>query len=106
LPETISKIKVTKSNTSEEERARWAKLHTYRSEESKEKSRETLRQFNRARWRPVEITNIFTKEKFIYSSLKEAASGIDVHVGTIRWALKRKSLIKKFYSITDVKAKS
>ena len=55
LPETILKIKATKSNASEEERALlirriWgAKLHIYRSEESKEKSRERLREFNRAR---------------------------------------------------------
>jgi len=28
-----------------------------------------LREFNRARQRPVEITNILTREKFMYNSL-------------------------------------
>lgn len=54
----------------------------------------------------MEITNVLTNEKIIYPTLKEAAIGLDVHLNTVKRALKVKSLIKKIYSITDVKAKS
>ena len=89
-----------------EERARVGKLHTYRTEESKEKARERIFEINRAKARSVEVTNVLTNEKIIYSTLKEAASGLNVHLNTVKRALKVKSLIKKIYDITDVKAKS
>jgi group I intron endonuclease len=111
--ETMIKLRAIakKRNESEEERARVGKLQQYRSEESKKKGsqkcwREKILEINRAKARSVEITNVLTNEKIIYPTLKEAAEGLDVHLNTVKRALKVKSLIKKIYSITDVKAKS
>ena len=92
-------------NESEKERARVGKLHSYRSEESKKRARELILEINRAKARSVEVTNVLTNEKIIYPTIKEAASGLDVHLNTVKRALKVKSLIKKIYKITDVKAK-
>ena len=54
----------------------------------------------------MEVTNVLTNEKIIYPTLVEAASGLNVHLNTVKRALKLKSLIKKIYDITDVKEKS
>lgn len=106
--ETMDKLRIIAKmrNESEEERARVGNLHSYRTEESKEKARERILEINRAKARSVEVTNVLTNEKFIYPTIKEAASGLNVHLNTVKRALKVKSLIKKTYSIKDVKAKS
>lgn len=106
--ETMAKLLAIakKRNESEEERVRMGKLHIYRSEESKKKARELILKINQAKARSVGVTNVFTKEKTIYPTLKEAGSGLGVHLNTVKRALKVKSLIKKTYSISDVKAKS
>jgi group I intron endonuclease len=105
--ETMAKLKVIAKmrNESAEEKARVGNLHSYRSEESKKKARERILEINRAKARSMEVTNVFTSEKFIYPTIKEADSGLNVHLNTVKRALKIKSLIKKTYSIIAVKAK-
>jgi len=106
--ETMVKLReiAKKRNESEEERTRVSKLHEYRLEESKRKARERILEINRVKARPLEVTNILTNEKIIYPTLKEAAIGLGVHLNTVKRALKAKSLIKKIYSVADVKVKS
>jgi hypothetical protein len=102
--ETKAKLSEIAKNRvlTEETKARVSKMHTYRSKESKEKDVERLKEFSRARSRPVEVTNVLTNETIIYSSISQAASGLDVYPNSVRNALKSGKLIKKTYKTSYV----
>ena len=95
--ETMAKLREIAKLRNEvaEERSRVGKMHTYRTEETKKRARERILEINQAKARIVEVTNVMTNEKIIYPTLKEAASGLNVHLNTAKRALKLKSLIKK-----------
>ena len=63
--ETMVKLREIAKNRNEllEERARVGKMHSYRTEESKEKARERILEINRIKARSVEVTNVLTNEK-------------------------------------------
>ena len=87
---------------SEEEKTRASKMYLYRSKESKEQDIERLLKLNAAKSYPVEVMNVLTNEKTLYSSLSKAAPELGVARSTITRALKNKTLIKEIYRISYV----
>lgn len=59
---------------SDEVKARVSKLYIYRAKESKEKDLERLLELNAAKSHPIEVIDLSTNDKTVYSSLRQAAS--------------------------------
>ena len=104
---TITKFRETRKNKvySDKEKARISKLHLYRSSESRQKDRERLIEFNIAKSHPIEIINVFSSQKTFYSSIRQAASELNVAHTSIRRAINGKRLLKATYKISYVNKK-
>lgn len=86
------------------QRKRRLRFLVFTSSNVRSKNRERILEINRAKARSLEVTNVLTASKKItYPTIKEAALGLNVHLNTVKRALKRKSLIRKIYNITDIK---
>lgn len=102
--ETKAKMKELAKNRiySEEFRARSKKLNLYRSEELKEQDKKRLLELNKSKGHPIEVLNILTNQKVIYSSIRQTANNLGVTHVTILRVIKSQRLLKGIYKINRV----
>ena len=102
--DTIAKFKEISRNRvySEERKAEFARLNLNRTEEFKEKRLLQLLELNMKKGHQIEVLNISTNETNLYSSIRQAASALNISHNTIRRHLESGELFKCTYKFSKV----
>lgn len=102
--ETIAKFKEISKNRvySEERKAKLARFNLNRTEEFKKKRLIQLLDLNMKKGHQIEVFNISTNEKNLYSSIRQAASALNISHNTIKRHLESGKLFKCTHRFSKV----
>jgi len=101
---TIAKFKEIGNSRvySEERKAKFAALNLNRSEEFNKRRLEQILELNLKKGHSLEVINVLTNETTLYSTIRQAASALEISHTTIRRYLKSNELFKGTYKFRKV----